>query len=105
MKQREVFNFVHKCSRDYIKILRCKVIKKVKSFHVFISGGTGVGQSYVTKTTFLSLNKVLGYKGGNADEPMILLFAPTGFAAININGTTIHSGLGINVRKEVSYIH
>ena len=45
----------------------------------------------------MSLSKVLMYKGGELDKPRILLLAPTGVAAININGTTIHSGLGINV--------
>ena len=30
MRQREVFNFMNKWSTDYIKSLRCKVIKKVK---------------------------------------------------------------------------
>ena len=40
-------------------------------------------------------------KGGNADKPRILLHAPTGVAAININGTTIHSGLGINVGSKL----
>ena len=39
---------------------------------------------------------MLGYKGGDADKPRVLLLAPTGVAAININGKTIHSGLGIN---------
>ena len=37
------------------------------------------------------------YKGGDPEKPRILLLAPTGVAAININGTTIHSGLGKNV--------
>ena len=49
------------------------------------------------KTIYMSLSKVLMYKGGELDKPRILLLAPTGVAAININGTTIHSGLGINV--------
>ena len=100
MKQKEVFNFIHKWSRDYIKSLRCKVIKKVKSFHIFITGRAGVGKSHLIKTNFLSLNKVLGYKGA-LDKPRILLFAPIGVAAININGTTIHSGLGINVGSKL----
>ena len=26
MKQREIFNFIHKWSRDYIRSFRCKVI-------------------------------------------------------------------------------
>ena len=49
MKQREVFNFIYTWSRDYIKSLRCKVIKKVKSFHIFITGGAGVGKSHLIK--------------------------------------------------------
>ena len=93
MKQREVFNIIHKWSRDYIKILHCKVIKKVKSFHIFITAVAGVGKSHLIKTIFWSLNKVLEHKGGDADKPRILLLAPTGVAAININGTTINSGL------------
>ena len=30
-----------------------------------------------------------------------MLLAPTGVAAININGTTVHSSLGINVRGKL----
>lgn len=36
------------------------------------------------------------YKGRNPEKPRILLLAPTCVAAININGTTIHTGLKIN---------
>ena len=102
MKQKEVFNFIHKWSRDYIKSLPCKVIKKVKPFHIFITGCAGFEKSHLIKTIFLSLNKVLGYKGGDADKPRILLLASAEVAAINIGGTTTHSGLGM---LEVSYIH
>ena len=52
MKQKEVFNFIHKWARDYIKSLRCKVIKKVKSFHLFITGGAWVGKSHLMKQFF-----------------------------------------------------
>ena len=48
------------------------------------------------KNNYLHLNQVLGYKGSDGDKPRILLLAPTGVAAITINGTTTHSGLGIN---------
>ena len=43
------------------------------------------------------LSKVLMDKGGELEKPRVLLLAPTGVAAININGTTIHSALGTNV--------
>ena len=49
----------------------------------------------------MSLIKVLGYKGGDADKLRILLLPSTRVAAININGTTIHSGLGINVGSKL----
>ena len=75
--------------------------KKVKSFHIFFTGGAGVGKSHLIKTIFLSLNKVLGYKDGDADKPRILLFSLIGVAAININGTAIHSDLGINVGSKL----
>ena len=111
MKQREVFNFIHKWSRDYINSLRCKVIKKCKSFRRLITGGAGVGKSNLIKTFVWYLNKVLGYKGGHGHKPRILFLDPTGFVAININETSIHSGLGINVGSKSypinhqSYIH
>ena len=37
------------------------------------------------------------YKGGNPKKTRILLLEPTVVAAININDTTIHIGLGINI--------
>ena len=45
----------------------------------------------------MPLSKVLIYKGGELEKPRILLLAPAGVAAINLNGTAIHSNLGINV--------
>ena len=45
----------------------------------------------------MSLCKVLIYKGSELEKPRILLLTPTGVAVINRNGTTIHSGLEINV--------
>ena len=52
MKQRKVFNFIHKWSRHYIKSLHCKGIKKVKSFHIFIKGGAGVGKPHLIEIVF-----------------------------------------------------
>ena len=79
----------------------CKVIRKIKSFHIFITDSAGVGKSHLIKTFFLSLNKDLGYKDGDADKPKFFLLAPTGVAAININEATIHSGLRIKVGSKL----
>ena len=63
-KQRQVFEIIHKWSRDYGKNLSSKVMKKVKPFHIFLRGGGGVVKSHLIKTIYMSINKVLMYKGG-----------------------------------------
>ena len=40
------------------------------------------------------------YNGGDPDKPRVLLLAPTGVAAVNIDGTTIHSRLVINCKRQ-----
>ena len=43
------------------------------------------------------LTKTLSYGNISLDKPKVLLMAPTGVAAINIDGTTIHTALNIPV--------
>lgn len=40
------------------------------------------------------LKKVLSYRAGNLEKEKILILAPTGDAAVNVDGNTIHSALG-----------
>ena len=101
VKQRQVLYIVHKRSRDYIKYLNLRVLKKVAPFYIFLTGGGGVSKSHLIKTIHISLTKVLMHKGGNPEKPRILLLAPTGVAAININGITVHTDLSINVRSKM----
>ena len=97
VKQRQVFDGIHEWARDYVKNLSCKHVKYIKPFHIFLTGGAGVGKSHLIKTIFMSISKLLFFKGGDPEKPRILILAPTGVAAINIDGTTIHTALGINV--------
>ena len=41
------------------------------------------------------LTKTFNLYSGSPDKPKVLILAPTGVAAINIDGTTINSGLSI----------
>ena len=41
--------------------------------------------------------------GVTPDKPRVLILAPTSLAAININGKTVHSGLGIGIGKGLNY--
>ena len=38
------------------------------------------------------------YRGGDPYKRIVLLLAPTGVAAVNINGNTFHSEMGINCK-------
>ena len=48
--------------------------------------GAEVGKSHLIKIIYMSLSKVLIYKGSELYKPRNLLLAPTGVAAINTNG-------------------
>ena len=79
--------------RDFVTNLSCKLFKVVDPFHIFLTGGGGVGKSHLLTTIHHCLTKLLMYKGGEPSKERILILAPTGVAAINVNGTTIHTGL------------
>ena len=68
--------------------------KPVKPYHVFLSGPGGVGKSLVIKVIHSDTLKLLKLSGTfEPDDVVVLLSAPTGVAAFNINGMTLHSAL------------
>jgi len=65
-------------------------------FHCFLSGGAGVGKSVVTKALYQAALKYYNQRAGiDFRQVKVLLLAPTGKAANNIKGNTIHTALGI----------
>ena len=65
-------------------------------FYCFLSGGAGVGKSHVTKALYQAAIKYYNTRAGvNFAETKVLMLAPTGKAAYNIKGNTIHSALAI----------
>lgn len=65
-------------------------------FYCFLSGGAGVGKSHVTKALYQAALKYYNTRPGiNFNETKVLMLAPTGKAAYNIKGNTIHSALAI----------
>ena len=99
-EQQNVFDVLHKFSKDFIKNLGPKRQQMINPFHIFITGALGVGKSSLIKTIHMSLNKVLMYNGGDSEKPRILLVPPTGVGAVYINAT-IHCGLKINIGGKV----
>ena len=97
VKQRQVFDVINKWARDYVKNLSAKHMKYKTPFHIFFTGGAGVGKSHLIKTIFMSISKLLSFKGGDPEKRRIPFLAPTGVAPIKIDKNAIHTALGINV--------
>ena len=62
-------------------------------FHLFLSGSGGCRKSHLIKTIFHAVSKVFLHWSVYPAKPRVLLLAPTGVAAVNINGNTTHSDL------------
>ena len=75
-------------------VLALKENKPVEPYHVFLSGPGGVGKSHVIKLIHSDTLKLLKLSGTfEPDDVIVLLTAPTGVAAFNIDGMTLHSAL------------
>ena len=85
----------------------CKELQKskkhpshLKTPKLIIHGGAGTGKSHLIKVISQWVQKIMTGAGDECDTPYILRTAPTGMAAANIEGSTIHSAFnlfGINL--------
>ena len=83
-KQREVFNVVHKWTKNYVK----HDGYEVKLVHIFLSGSGGTRKSHLVKVMYIAISKTLPYHSKDLEK-----LRPTRISAVNIVGTTIHSDL------------
>ncbi|XP_057316850.1 uncharacterized protein LOC130657876 [Hydractinia symbiolongicarpus] len=104
--QRQIFEVVNDWVRTYVKGLACNAHHKIKPIHIFLTGSAGRGKPLLITTISDMLNKALSYRARNLEKDKYLILAPTGVAAINIEGNTIHSAVGIpadrNFTKNIS---
>ena len=101
-KQREIVMF----HRNWCKkaIIALKEGKPVEPYHVFLSGPGGVGKSHVIKLIYSDTLKFLRLSGAiEPDDVIVLLTAPTGVAAFNINGMTLHSAFLLGSGKYTGF--
>ena len=69
-------------------------------FDIFLSGGAGVGKSFLANLITEYLKKTLKYAGQNCDDhPSFVATTSTEKAATNINATTLHSAFSLPVRE------
>lgn len=103
---------------DYRQLVRSLNIKQKEFFYhvlhsiktkddplaLFLSGGAGVGKSTVTNALYEALTRYLNsVPGENPDEVKVLKAAPTGKAAFNIKGNTLHSAFKIPANRGFQY--
>jgi hypothetical protein len=82
--------------KEWIELNRCNDIKELEKFkplRLTIRGKAGTGKSFITKVIRTALMRVFG-----RNNPIVIA-APTGSAAFNIDGETIHRVASINVRN------
>ena len=94
-EQLDVFNYV---MRYAIEVMFNERNDKdlPEPIYVFLSGGGGVGKSYVSKAMIENLKNVLKFHPQNFDtQPSVSVTASTGKAACILDGTTIHSAFGL----------
>jgi hypothetical protein len=68
---------------------------QVEPIHVFVTGGGGAGKLHLIKAIYHTVTKTFRHAPLNPELPSVLLMAPTGVAAININGTTVNTAPAI----------
>ena len=91
-KQRAMIMF----HRDWCKkaVHALKHGQQMEPYKVFLSGPGGVGKSHVIKLKLIQSDTIKLIRQSGTVEPddvLVLLTAPTGVAAFNVNGMTLHS--------------
>ena len=68
--------------------------KPPEPFHLFVTGGAGTGKSHVIRAIKEHMERSMS---GSQEMHACMLMAPTGIAAFNIGGLTIHRALRLQV--------
>ena len=103
-EQKKIVMFNHHWCKAYIH--RYRLGQKPDGYRIFLSGCGGTGKLHVVRFVQRDMSYLLQHVlHPDPDQPIVLVTAPTGSAAYNIGGSTIHSSLCINdrLRGNVSY--
>ena len=65
-----------------------------------IDGAAGSGKSCTINILKEFITLIMQQSGDSLDHPHVILCAPTGTAAVNISGQTLHSAFGFTFGKE-----
>jgi DNA replication protein DnaC len=97
-KQKQVVSFHRRWCKS--AVIAMKTGQPIQPYRVFLSGPGGVGKSHVISLIHRDTVKLLRLSGQvQPDDVTVLLTAPTGVAAFNIQGMTVHSALLLTTSK------
>ena len=97
--QKKVLEVGIRYARNVVKSIKSKnLIPKAPNF--MIHGGAGSGKSSVINIVKQWVHLILQTSGESPDCPYIFVTAPTGTAAANVRGQTLHSAFGFNFGNE-----
>ena len=86
--------------RIFLHTLHCFKTNKQLPMYLYIGGGAGVGKSTLIKALYEGLVRYFNsLPSTNPDTTKVLLTAPTGKAAHNIHGMTLHSAFALPVTE------
>ncbi|XP_062577467.1 uncharacterized protein LOC134239311 [Saccostrea cucullata] len=101
---REMLRNLNQQQREFFYHVLHWLKTKKEPLYAFLSGGAGVGKSVLTRALYQALLKFYSHQvHENPDNLHVLLCAPTGKAAHNINGSTIHAAFCIPVGRGFAY--
>lgn len=92
-EQYQVLQTILNSCADFKQNSGIRPVNKPMPLHLFISEGAGTGKSHLIKALYNTIQIMLRKEGESLDLPKVLLLAPTGAAAFNIQGFIIHSAL------------
>ncbi|XP_068712523.1 uncharacterized protein [Montipora foliosa] len=95
VQQRVAYDLLLSWCRNKVKNIRSLTPNEINPIYLFLTGGGGSGKSHVTKLIYHTVVKTFKHVASNPELPTVLLMAPTGVSAINIEGTTINTALAI----------
>ncbi|XP_074546718.1 uncharacterized protein LOC141805519 isoform X3 [Halichoeres trimaculatus] len=77
--------------------------KNPEPLQVFVTGGAGTGKSHLIRAIQYEAGRLLSALCHQPDDVTVLLTAPTGIAAYNLNAATIHHTFGIGTHASLPY--
>ena len=97
--QRQVIEVGIRYARNIVKSIKSK--NRMPTAPKFmVHGGAGSGKSTVINIIKQWVHLILQTSGDNPECPYIFVTAPTGTAAANVRGQTLHSAFGFSFGNE-----